>query len=495
MPTPSSTSASTAPSSGCRARRWPCRAAATPTLAIADVPLFYPFVVNDPGEGTQAKRRAHAVIVDHLPPPLTRADTYDELAQLEQLLDGYAQSAAMDPGKLPAIRDQVWEVLVERRDPPRPRPRRHPSRRADVRRRGPPRRRLPVRAQGRADPRRPARPRDGAGRRGADRHRARGHPPAPGRRPVAAGHRRRRARHRPRRPPAASTSTASRRRAAQRVEALAAVGWDATSTDDPTLRWVASRPRARTCAAAADEIANLLAGLAGRHVPAGPSGAPSRGARPRPADRPQLLLRRPEGDPVARCRGRSAARWPTGSSSATSPRPATYPATVGLVLWGTAAMRTNGDDVAEALALLGVRPTWDEQTRRVTGLEVIPLAELGRPRIDVTLRISGFFRDAFPHVDRAPRRRRRRWSAALDEPPTQNPIAAAGGDDARLWGPPPGGYGSGHPAAHRAALVAHRGGPRRGVPGVVGVRLRPEPPRRGRSPRRCAAGSPPSRWR
>ncbi|MET0910873.1 MAG: cobaltochelatase subunit CobN, partial [Ilumatobacteraceae bacterium] len=83
-----------------------------PDVAIADVPLFYPFVVNDPGEGTQAKRRAHAVIIDHLPPPLTRADTYDELAQLEQLLDGHAQSAAMDPAKLPAIRAQVWEVLV-----------------------------------------------------------------------------------------------------------------------------------------------------------------------------------------------------------------------------------------------------------------------------------------------------------------------------------------------------------------------------------------------
>ena len=80
-----------------------------PDVAIGDVPLFYPFVVNDPGEGAQAKRRAHAVVVDHLPPPLTRADTYDELAQLEQLLDGYAQSAAMDPAKLPAIRDQVWD--------------------------------------------------------------------------------------------------------------------------------------------------------------------------------------------------------------------------------------------------------------------------------------------------------------------------------------------------------------------------------------------------
>src|SRR3712207_8138236 len=61
-------------------------------------------------------------------------------------------------------------------------------------------------------------------------------------------------------------------------------------------------------------------------------------------------------------------------------------------------MRTSGDDVAQVLALLGVRPVWDEASRRVTALEPIPLAELGRPRIDVTVRISGFFRDAFPHV-------------------------------------------------------------------------------------------------
>lgn len=86
-------------------------------------------------------------------------------------------------------------------------------------------------------------------------------------------------------------------------------------------------------------------------------------------------------------------------------------------------MRTSGDDVAEALSLLGVRPVWDEASRRVTGLEPIPLDELGRPRIDVTLRISGFFRDAFPHVigllDDAVR-----LAASLDEPAEQNFVRA-----------------------------------------------------------------------
>src|SRR4029077_13089401 len=84
-----------------------------PDAALGDVPLFYPFVVNDPGEGTQAKRRAHAVVIDHLVPPMTRADTYDELARLEDLLDEPAAIASLDPAKLPAIRRQVWELLVQ----------------------------------------------------------------------------------------------------------------------------------------------------------------------------------------------------------------------------------------------------------------------------------------------------------------------------------------------------------------------------------------------
>src|ERR687893_638548 len=82
-----------------------------PDAVLREVPLFYPFVVNDPGEGTQAKRRAHATIVDHLIPPMTRAETYDDLARLEQLLDEYYQVETLDPSKLPAIRVRVWGTL------------------------------------------------------------------------------------------------------------------------------------------------------------------------------------------------------------------------------------------------------------------------------------------------------------------------------------------------------------------------------------------------
>src|SRR5213076_3560460 len=84
-----------------------------PDAVLGDLPLVYPFIVNDPGEGTQAKRRGHAVIVDHLVPPMVRAETYDELARLETLMDTYAQVASLDPSKLPAIRAQVWDLLVQ----------------------------------------------------------------------------------------------------------------------------------------------------------------------------------------------------------------------------------------------------------------------------------------------------------------------------------------------------------------------------------------------
>ena len=84
-----------------------------PDAALGDVPFFYPFVVNDPGEGAQAKRRTHAVVIDHLLPPMTRADTYDEMARLEQLFDEYSQLQSLDPSKLPALRNRIWETLTE----------------------------------------------------------------------------------------------------------------------------------------------------------------------------------------------------------------------------------------------------------------------------------------------------------------------------------------------------------------------------------------------
>ena len=151
--------------------------------ALGDLPLVYPFLVNDPGEGTQAKRRAHATLVDHLIPPMARAETYGDISRLEQLLDEHANISALDPAKLPAIRQQIWTLMqaakldhdlgLEER-PARGRVRRLPAAR----------RRLALRDQGRPDPRRPARARRRAGRRPARGPRARdaARPPDVGRR-------------------------------------------------------------------------------------------------------------------------------------------------------------------------------------------------------------------------------------------------------------------------------------------------------------------------
>ncbi|MGH2944278.1 MAG: cobaltochelatase subunit CobN, partial [Solirubrobacteraceae bacterium] len=208
-----------------------------------------------------------------------------------------------------------------------------------------------------------------------------------------------------------------------------------------------------------DELVHVLAALDGRHVPAGPSGSPTRG-------RLDVL---PTGrnfysvDPRALP---SQLSWETGRRLAQAlldrhvADHGELPRMVGLVAWGTSAMRTEGDDAAEILALLGVRPVWARESRRVTGIEVIPLEELGRPRIDVTVRISGFFRDAFPHLlrllDDAVA-----LVAGLDEPADSNFVAAHAREDAaalagelgaapawrqattRIFGSKPGAYGAG----------------------------------------------------
>jgi cobaltochelatase CobN len=205
-------------------------------------------------------------------------------------------------------------------------------------------------------------------------------------------------------------------------------------------------------AATSGEIDAVLTALSGGYIPAGPSGSPTRG----------LVNVLPTGrnfysvDPKAIPSRNS---WDTGRALADSllarhvADEGGYPRCVGLTVWGTSAMRTQGDDIAEVLALIGCRPVWDDASRRVTGFEVIPLSELGRPRIDVTLRISGFFRDAFPHVisllDEAIGA-----VAGLDEPPEENYLRAhatadlAGHGDwrratTRIFGSKPGAYGAG----------------------------------------------------
>ncbi len=146
-----------------------------------------------------------------------------------------------------------------------------------------------------------------------------------------------------------------------------------------------------------DEIDHVLDALEGHYVPAGPAGAPTRGmAHVLPTGRNFYAV-----DPRA---VPSQAAWRVGQQLAREVaerhriETGRYPEMIGLGAWGTSQMRTQGDDIAEVLALLGVEPVWDSRSRRVHDLALIPLERLGRPRIDVTLRISGFFRDAFPHL-------------------------------------------------------------------------------------------------
>ncbi len=173
---------------------------------------------------------------------------------------------------------------------------------------------------------------------------------------------------------------------------------------------------------AQDEIGHLLRGLDGRFVPPGPAGAPTRG-------RLDVL---PTGRNFFSLDARSLptpAAWELGRRSAENMlqrhfmEHGEYPRAIGLSCWGTSNMRTGGDDIAQALALIGAKPVWDHASGRVVGYEILPLAALGQPRVDVTLRISGFFRDAFPQqielFDRAIRA-----IGALDEPEDDNPIAA-----------------------------------------------------------------------
>jgi len=409
-------------------------AACAPDAALGDLPLVYPFVVNDPGEGTQAKRRAHAVVVDHLVPPLTRADTYDDLARLEGLLDEYARVAALDPGKLPAIRAQVWELLVS----------------AEIHRdlglHDAPSEDdfddLVLHVDGYLCELKDAQIRGGL--------HVLGRPPAGDaeidlvlaltRLPQGAV------------PSLRATVAAALGAGDDRtgidvveaecrrlVAALAADGWQYRG-DDPTLAWVCDRLHP-ALSATTDEVTNTLGALDGRFVPAGPSGAPSRGmAHVLPTGRnffsvdPKALPSRLAWDV-----GRALADRLIERHVAETGHP---PESVGLVVWGTSAMRTSGDDVACALALLGVRPIWAEESGRVTGVEAVPLAELGRPRVDVTLRISGFFRDAFPNLvhllDDAVT-----LVGGLDEAPEDNYVRAHGADDPRIFGAKPGAYGSG----------------------------------------------------
>ena len=551
-----------------------------PEAAFGPLPHLYPFIVNDPGEGTQAKRRTAAVIIDHLTPPLTRAETYGDLKDLEALVDEYYEASGTDPRRLVLLKAQILELVrdigldvdagigegeaentaLEKLDAylcdlkemqirdglhvfgvaPQGRlltdlvvalarlprgegagegslhraiasdllggmsvsrglgagsadvPSSGPSghllpdgekngERLSTSRDCPEPGTIPLPMGERVDasdseqtgeglesadagiealftPSSPAGPSPDSGEEGSfsvfdplDREMA---APWIGPRP----------------PVLLAISTDPWRTAGdtvERIELLAAklVAMELTAASEWTrtsavMANVEALLKPAVTGSGPAELAGLLTGLNGQFVPPGPSGAPTRG-------RPDVL---PTGRNFYSVDTRAV---PTETAYTLGKKSAEllvtrhlqdhgeWPTSIGLTAWGTSNMRTGGDDIAQAFALIGAKPVWDRASRRVTGYAIVTLAELGRPRVDVTLRISGFFRDAFPEqialFDRAIRA-----VGALDEEAGDNPIAArmvaerdglvAGGVSAeeaerragfRIFGSKPGAYGAG----------------------------------------------------
>ncbi|OYQ40286.1 cobaltochelatase subunit CobN [Rhodoferax sp. TH121] len=469
-----------------------------PDAILGPLPHLYPFIVNDPGEGSQAKRRTQAVIIDHLMPALTRAETYGPLQKLERQMDEYYEALSLDPRRAQRLRGDILDrVLGENlhTDLGFAKPANDAGREALLQRldaylceikESQIRDGLHILGsspQGRqqidtlvALARFPAG--TAAGQRsllvalsqdlkleGVDGFNALSpewSTPWNGPRPAVlqaqsddawrhAGHTRER------------LELLARQLVMDVVVADTAVNDAIWPNAAPVLQRMRTvlRPRLDSCGP--QEIAQCLRGLSGRLVPPGPSGAPSRG-------RPDVL---PTGRNFYSVDTRAV---PTQTAYAMGAAAAervierhlqdfgAMPGQVGLSVWGTSTMRTGGEDIAQAFALLGVRPKWADGSSRVADIEVLPMSLKGRPRVDVTLRVSGFFRDAFPNVidlfDTAVRA-----VAAIpeeDEPDEVNPIRARVRREAaeaqakglsanaaerqatwRVFGPRPGGYGAG----------------------------------------------------
>ncbi|ATE59274.1 cobaltochelatase subunit CobN [Thauera sinica] len=461
-----------------------------PDLAFGPMPHLYPFIVNDPGEGTQAKRRAQAVIVDHLMPPLTRAESYGPTRDLERQVDEYYEALMLDGNRAGLLRRQILDHIL-RHDLHRDLGLAPPATAEEEQL-------LLNRTDAYLCELKEAQIRDGlhvfgtspAGRLRRDTLLALArHPVGDGRGPSQGLTRALAADlalgadfdpldadwsqpwQGPRPAVLAAVDPSPWRNAGDTRERLELLALDVLEAGLPAagIRWEHTRAvleridgelRPRLDACGEQELHQLMRGLAGRFVPPGPSGAPSRG-------RPDVL---PTGRNFYSVDTRAVptrTSWTLGQRSAARmveryvQEHGDYPRAIGLSVWGTATMRTGGDDIAQAFALIGVRPKWSDGSHRVADFEILPMSLSDRPRIDVTLRVSGFFRDAFANVIRL-------FDAAvqavagLDEPEDVNPIRARilretaalraeGMADAdarrhaghRVFGARPGAYGAG----------------------------------------------------
>ncbi len=417
-----------------------------PEVALGPMPHFYPFIVNDPGEGSQAKRRSQAVIIDHLTPPMTRAELYGPLQQLEGLIDEYYEAQSLDPVRLKPIRSRLIQLVKDQHLDKNSSWTNSSSPESD-----PEFTALIANLDGYLCELKEAQIRDGLhifgkcpeGRQLVDLIVAIARHPGSSRlgltRALAAdqGLDFDPLTSNPAEFLLELTGNSSRRTVGDAIASLEAeAAAFVTQIIDPTGETILPKPDTNTakeldwirdCLLPAlrrtsEEITQLLRGFEGRYIPSGASGAPTRG-------RPEVL---PTGRNFYSVDIRAIpteTAWDIGRRAAEeaieryTQENGEYPQTLGLSVWGTSTMRTGGDDIAEALALLGVRPVWDGPSRRVVDFEILPVRVLGRPRVDVTLRVSGFFRDAFPNLidlfDRAVEA-----VASLEEPATDNPLAA-----------------------------------------------------------------------
>ncbi len=402
-----------------------------PDIALGAMPHFYPFIVNDPGEGAQAKRRTQAVIIDHLMPPMTRAETYGEMAELENLVDEYYQAMGMDVRRETWLREKILEKVTQT----------HLLEELSG-----------IDAQNEESVLegldaylceiKEAQIRHGLHRLGelpehskladtlvallrlprGNQDDSRGllhalvadlaltvkdFDPMQATRSIWMG-------EKPERLQAISSSDwRTYADTKERLELLAVdlvqryllgtTETEALMSSLPLTAKLLKHAKLQLLKAlhesAKQEIQALLTGLSGGFIAPGPSGAPTRGR----------LDTLPTGRNFFSVDNRSIpspAAWAIGQTSAEAllqrhlQEHGDYPSELGLSVWGTATMRTGGDDIAQAFALMGVRPIWAPGSNRVMDFDVLSCMQLGRPRVDVTLRVSGFFRDAFANVMR-----------------------------------------------------------------------------------------------
>ncbi|UDL89855.1 cobaltochelatase subunit CobN [Mesorhizobium sp. PAMC28654] len=336
-----------------------------PEIVTGSLPVIYPFIVSNPGEAAQAKRRIAAVTLGHLPPPLTGAGLDENQHRLERLVDEYAQADGLDRRR----RDRLAKLIVET-----------------------------AQKTGLASE-------------------------------------------------AGVAKTDAPDEALRRIDSWLCDLKDFAIKDGLHIygRATEDEPDAMRQESARTEKAALLAALDGRHVKAGPAGAPARGRSDVLPTGRNLFTSDPRTmpTPTAYDLGKAAAEEVVRGYMQSH---GDWPRSLVIDLWGSASLRTGGEEIAQGLALMGCRPQWDSATGRITGIEVLPPATLGRPRVDVTWRISGLFRDMFPTqialIDAAANA-----VATRDEDDSENPLAAKtrvdGKISPRIFGTSPGTYGAG----------------------------------------------------